>query len=125
MEEEPHNRTIPIPQGLHHRVTVLWALVPSLVLSCLVGSDPAVAAASPPRATGGGKPSPAPAGASRLGAQAPLTPPAAASETPVGPNRPASEPGARAAYAKLPLTFVPNEGQMDARVRYSAKSGGG
>ena len=31
---------------------------------------------------------------------------------------------ARAAYAKLPLSFVPNAGQMDARVRYSAQSGG-
>jgi hypothetical protein len=30
----------------------------------------------------------------------------------------------RAAYAKLPLSFVPNTGQMDARVRYSAQSGG-
>ena len=31
---------------------------------------------------------------------------------------------ARAAYAKLPLSFVPNTGQLDARVRYSAQSGG-
>jgi hypothetical protein len=30
----------------------------------------------------------------------------------------------RAAYAKLPLSFVPNAGQLDARVRYSAQSGG-
>ncbi len=30
----------------------------------------------------------------------------------------------RAAYAKLPLSFVPNAGQMDTRVRYSAQSGG-
>ena len=30
---------------------------------------------------------------------------------------------ARAAYAKLPLSFVPNAGQMDTRVRYSAQSG--
>ena len=31
---------------------------------------------------------------------------------------------ARAAYAKLPLSFVPNAGQLDTRVRYSAQSGG-
>src|SRR5438874_3408760 len=30
----------------------------------------------------------------------------------------------RAAYATLPLSFVPNAGQMDSRVRYSAQSGG-
>ena len=30
----------------------------------------------------------------------------------------------RAAYAKLPLSFVPNAGQLDTRVRYSAQSGG-
>lgn len=35
-----------------------------------------------------------------------------------------SESVARAAYAKLPLSFVPNAGQLDARVRYSAQSGG-
>jgi hypothetical protein len=29
----------------------------------------------------------------------------------------------RSVYAKLPLSFVPNTGQMDARVRYSAQSG--
>jgi hypothetical protein len=36
---------------------------------------------------------------------------------------PAQADTPRAAYAKLPLSFVPNEGQMDARVRYSAQSG--
>lgn len=35
-----------------------------------------------------------------------------------------SQAVARAAYAKLALSFVPNAGQMDARVRYSAQSGG-
>jgi len=32
---------------------------------------------------------------------------------------------ARAAYANLPLGFVPNAGQLDTRVRYLAQSGGG
>jgi hypothetical protein len=32
--------------------------------------------------------------------------------------------GARTAYTKLPLSFVPNAGQTDTRVRYSAQSGG-
>src|SRR5205807_5315160 len=32
---------------------------------------------------------------------------------------------ARAAYANLPLSFVPNAGQLDTRVRYTAQSGGG
>ena len=30
----------------------------------------------------------------------------------------------RAAYGKLPLSFVPNAGQLDRRVRYSAQAGG-
>ena len=30
----------------------------------------------------------------------------------------------RAAYATLPLSFVPNQGQLDARVRYVAQTGG-
>jgi hypothetical protein len=34
------------------------------------------------------------------------------------------ETTARDAYAKLPLAFVPNKGQADARVRYSAHAGG-
>jgi hypothetical protein len=36
----------------------------------------------------------------------------------------AAKKNARAAYAKLPLAFVPNAGQTDARVRYSAQAGG-
>lgn len=32
---------------------------------------------------------------------------------------------AKTAYATLPVGFVPNAGQMDARVRYAAQSGGG
>src|SRR5438105_477811 len=32
---------------------------------------------------------------------------------------------ARAAYANLPLSFVPNVGQLNTRVRYVAQSGGG
>jgi hypothetical protein len=32
--------------------------------------------------------------------------------------------GARAFYGKLPLSFVPNAGQLDGRVRYSAQAGG-
>lgn len=35
-----------------------------------------------------------------------------------------SQAWAHAAYAKLPLSFVPNAGQMDSRVRYSAQSAG-
>jgi hypothetical protein len=35
-----------------------------------------------------------------------------------------SQAQTRAAYATLPLSFVPNAGQMDPRVRYSAQSGG-
>jgi hypothetical protein len=35
----------------------------------------------------------------------------------------ASQAVASAAYAKLPLSFVPNMGQMDVRVHYSAQSG--
>ncbi len=42
------------------------------------------------------------------------------------PKHPYSEGlgAAGEAYAKLPLSFVPNAGQMDALVRYSAQSGG-
>jgi Beta-propeller repeat len=40
-----------------------------------------------------------------------------------GPDR-ENQAKMRAAYATLPLSFVPNAGQMDSRVRYSAQSGG-
>jgi Beta-propeller repeat len=39
-------------------------------------------------------------------------------------SSPAQEQTAREGYAKLPLVFVPNAGQSDARVRYSAQAGG-
>jgi hypothetical protein len=58
---------------------------------------------------------------SEAGAQSPATPPL----SPQVPQRLSGtvvEP--RAAYAKLPLSFVPNAGQLDTRVRYSAQSGG-
>jgi hypothetical protein len=49
--------------------------------------------------------------------------------TPDAPWAPAATPAAREqpthdAYAKLPLSFVPNTGQLDRRVRYSAQAGG-
>src|SRR5438876_6918843 len=37
---------------------------------------------------------------------------------------PAAKRTALAAYGKLPLAFVPNAGQTDASVRYSAQAGG-
>lgn len=40
------------------------------------------------------------------------------------PDSAVSKKEARAAYGTLPLAFVPNAGQTDARVRYSAQAGG-
>jgi hypothetical protein len=47
---------------------------------------------------------------------------------PNGRHKPAAEPTVspgrqqiRQAYARLPLSFVPNTGQLDSRVRYSAR----
>jgi hypothetical protein len=42
----------------------------------------------------------------------------------LAPDSAVSKEKARAAYAKLPLAFVPNAGQLDRRVRYSAQAGG-
>lgn len=49
---------------------------------------------------------------------------AAAKQAPFGQSARTSERQARAAYAKLPLSFVPNAGQLDGRVRYLAQAGG-
>jgi hypothetical protein len=53
-----------------------------------------------------------------------LAPPAAAEQAGLARGASASERQARAAYARLPLSFVANAGQLDPRVRYSAQAGG-
>jgi hypothetical protein len=60
--------------------------------------------------------------ASPAGANAPSAAlsPGAASKTLAG----ATKPRVLEAYGKLPLVFVPNRGQTDARVRFSAQAGG-
>ena len=50
--------------------------------------------------------------------------PASASSEKASRSTAATKQQALAAYAKLPLAFVPNAGQLDARVRYAAQAGG-
>src|SRR5919197_3155372 len=53
-----------------------------------------------------------------------LQPSPAGADTPSAALSPATKPRALEAYGKLPLAFVPNRGQTDARVRFSAQAGG-
>src|SRR5436309_14757328 len=50
--------------------------------------------------------------------------PASASSEKANRSTTATKRQVLAAYAKLPLAFVPNAGQLDRRVRYAAQAGG-
>src|SRR5436190_1758378 len=57
-----------------------------------------------------------------LSPKAPSLPPASSTERP-GASKAASDRAAHA-YAKLPLSFVPNAGQADRQIRYYAQGAG-